>query len=118
MENNEKVLKEFAKWVDDQIDFKEWIGGISGNIAESLDGHIFKFAVNYGFEKIPADYQDEAIRIMAAIMAADYDAIAEEAIEEMVVRIRTPLSDEVEGIVLSGLWGIISKIMKHKAKAE
>lgn len=118
MEEQQKVLKEFAKWVDDQIDFKELIGGLGGNIAESLDGHIFKFAVNYGFEKIPTDYQDEAIKIMAAIMAADYDAIADEAIEEMVTRIKTPLSDEKEAIILGGLWDIISKLMKHKSTEE
>lgn len=114
---NKKVLKDFAKWVDDQIDFKELIGGLGGNIAESLDGHIFKFAINYGFEKIPEAYQDEAIAIMIAIMAEDYDAIAGEAIEELVTRIKTPLSDAKEAIILGGLWDIISKLMKYKATA-
>ena len=32
MEDKKIILKEFAQWVDDQIDFKELIGGFGGSV--------------------------------------------------------------------------------------
>ena len=65
---HKKVVKEFSKWVDDQIDFKKIIGGIGGNIAELVDGPLFGLAIKYGFEKLPDEYKDEAAGIMQSVI--------------------------------------------------
>jgi len=108
-----KVVKNFTKWVDEQIDFKKIIGGVGGNIAEILDGPLFGLAIKYGFEKLPEDYKDEAAAIMQSVIDGDYDAVADETIEALVLNIKTPLGDAKELIILGGLWDIVSKLIKE-----
>lgn len=109
---HKKIVKEFVHWVDEQIDFKKIIGGLGGNIAEAVDGALFGIAIRYGFEKLPEDYKDEAAAIMVAVVSGNYDTIAEESIEALVVNIKTPLGDEKEAIILGGLWDIVSQLIK------
>jgi hypothetical protein len=115
MERDEKkILKEFTKWVDDQMTFDQWIRGIGGKIAESIDGALFGYVIKIGYENLPDDYKDEALIVMQGVTSGDLDTIADGVIESFVKNVKTPLSDEKEAIILGGLWDIIAKLIALK----
>jgi len=114
MVDEKQIIKDFAKWVDDQIDFTKIVGGIAGVIAERFDGALFKIAIEIGYKKTPTAYKASVIQLMSATVDGDLDKIADGVIENVVKAIKTPLGDEQEGIILGGLWDIIHGLIKAK----
>ena len=114
MVDEKQVIKGFAKWVDDQIDFTEIVGGLAGVIAERFDGALFKIAIAIGYQKTPEEYKSSVLQLMLATVQGDLDKIADGVIENVVKAIKTPLGDEKEGIILGGLWDIIHGLIKAK----
>jgi len=108
------VLKDFSKFIDKKLEFDKIIGGFGGKIAESIDGVLFKLAIEAGFEKLPNDYKEEALSVMDGIVKGDPDMIAEGVIQSLVENIKTPLGDEKEQIILGGLWDIVGKLIAVK----
>lgn len=113
----EKKVKELAKWLDDQIDFKEKIGGVAGQIAEAIDGSFFNLSLQFGFSKLSEADQISAIQIFDWVIAGDYEEIATQATSLIVTKIKTKLGDDVESIIINGIWGIALDIIKAKAVA-
>lgn len=115
MKDEKKIIKDFSKWVDDQLPLDKWIGGMVGAIAERADGMLINFAINRGYNALPEDYKDEALGLMEAISSSNIDNIADEAIDALIVNIKTPLGDSKERILVGGIWGIIRDLINDRA---
>ena len=114
MEDKKVILKEFAQWVDDQIDFKELIGGFGGSVIERIDGALFSFAIDYGYKLTPDEYKETLLQMMDAVILGDIDKIADGVIENVVSHVATGFGDNKEAIVLGGIWDIIYRLIKER----
>ena len=107
-----EVIKAFSKWVDDQIDFNKVVGGVVGAIAESVDGVLFKVAIQVGYDKLDEAWKAAAVEVMDAIVDGDLESLSGAGLDILVTEIKTPLGDDQEGIILRGLWDIIHKLIE------
>ena len=115
MEDN-KTLDNFAKWCDDQFNFKEIIGGIAGTIIETVDGYVIGASIKLAYSKCPDQHKQEVIIVMTAIMTSDYAKLSESLVDNAVEVLKTGLGDEREKIIIGGIVDIVGKLAKTYVK--
>lgn len=114
MENEKQIKEGFSQYLDDLTPWNQWIGGFAGFAAEKADGMIYSIAVDRGYRALPDDFKEDALLIMDSLTKGNYDAIAETSIDLLVDKINTSFGDEVERIVLGGIWNTIRALIKLK----
>jgi hypothetical protein len=114
MKNEDQILKDFSKWLDDQLDFKKIIGGIAGAAVETVDGMVFNMTFKAAFEKVPTEYREDVLSVLENVMSGNYKDISKDAIQIAVLRINTPLGDDKESIILSGIADIVFKLIESE----
>ena len=112
----EKILKDFAKWSDDKLDFKNLVGGMLGGIIETIDGYLFSAALKVAFDKMPDEHKPKVLEALDAITTGRYNELIDFSVDEVVVLLKTPLGDAKEKIIIGGLIDIIFKLVDESRK--
>ena len=103
----EENVKDLAQWLDDKLDFDEWINGFVGNIIEMGDGWAFKLALEQANEKliykIPYEFNDDLNNIVALLVVDDYEGTAYALAETLAEAINTPIGNAPEKYILQGI---------------
>jgi len=110
----QEILNDFSKWVDEKIDFKKMAGGMAGVMLEVIDGALFKFAINYGYDKLTEASRPFVLSVMKEVSSGNLEGIKSESIDQLVYLIKSPLGDETERIILGGVWQMIGELIKKK----
>lgn len=111
--NEKKILKAFGKWIDDQINFKDLVGGLVGAGVELVDGPVFSVAINVAYSKVPREHQAEVLQVFQTIESGNYEALEKVSIEKIVDLLKTPLGDSKERIILGGVVDMVFALIKE-----
>lgn len=108
MKIDEKLIKDVAKKTDKVVDFKKLVGGVGGNVAELIDGHIFKFALmalnDYYGDKIPDEYNEDIEVFLTAYVTGEWGQVDDYVVERVNEVIDVPYLDETaEGTIIGAL---------------
>lgn len=106
--------KKLAKWLDDQMPFDKWFGGLSGKIAELSDGYVFSMSLEYAATKVPEEYHSEINQFIDGVVDGDYDKIKEVSTSRLVQIIKSPLGDKKESLIIGGIIDIIFGLMEEE----
>ena len=112
----EKILKDFAKWCDDKLDFNNIVGGIMGGIIETADGYLFSAALKVAFDKLPDEHKEKVLIGLEAITSGKYNELIDFSVDEIVTILKTPLGDAKEKIIIGGLIDIVFKLVEESRK--
>ena len=105
-----QILKDFAKWCDDKINFKSLVGGMAGGLIEAVDGMVFSSAINLAYEKCPEDSRHFVLSVMKELSKGNFEGLKIESIDKVVEILNTGLGDEREKIIIGGLVNIVFKL--------
>lgn len=105
---NEQKIILAAKKIDDLIDFKKLVKGIGGNVAEAIDGLVFRYgllALNNVFsDKISKEHADAFEVFLDAFNSGDWSYVDDFIIQYIDELIDIPYLDEsAESQLISGL---------------
>lgn len=111
----EKLIKDVAKKIDDQLDFKKMIGGIGGQAVEWFDRKIAEGALSYLIDKAPEEYHPDIEVLLQAYLSEDIETLNNTLTNRVNYIVNLPVLDETEEqIVFEALSGAFLKIIQNK----
>ena len=118
---NEQKIVLAAKNIEKMIDFKKLIGGVTGQIAEAVDGLFFQYAflaLNNAFSEKMTKEQVDAVEVfLDAFNTGEWDQVDEFIIDYVNEVIDIPYLDETaEGELISGLLNTFVNVARMAAR--
>lgn len=114
MKKEEKILKDFAKFLDDITPWDEWLKGLKGKAAEAVDRLVYSMAIRAGYNALPDNHKEKALALMESLASGNYDALGNGYVDVLVSKIETRLGDDLERIVIGGQWRMIKELIRYK----
>lgn len=112
----EKILNDFTKWCDDNVDWKSLVKGWLGVALEASDRLIFSAAIRGSFEMLPDEHKEKVLIGLEAITSGKYNKLIDFSVDEIVTILKTPLGDAKEKIIIGGLIDIVFKLVEESRK--
>ena len=115
----EELIKDVAKKIDDQLDFKKIIGGLPGQAVEWFDRKIAEGALSYSVSKVPEEYKPDVEALFNAYLTEDYEALTATFSNRINYVVNLPgLDESEESIVFEALSSAFLKIIQKKLTDE
>jgi len=111
----EQLIKDVSVKFDDQLDFTELVGGLSGQAIEWVDGKIIHGGLSFGVSKVPEEYHSDVEAVLNAYLNDDLVSLSETVKNRMNEWIDIPGIDETdEGLIFGALGTAIFTILQRK----